>query len=68
MLVMLIILIAVHEIIVSIYLKVYFIYMLIKGKIEKEEKIRTFFEKNELKMKNKNRIHPVPIPPAQTLK
>ena len=67
-LVLLIILIAVHEIIVSVYRKVYFVYMLVKGKWEKEEKIKTFFEKNELKMKNKNRIHPIPLPPAQTLK
>lgn len=42
--------------------------MLVKGKWEKEEKIKTFFEKNEKKMKQKNRIHPISLPPAETLK
>ena len=43
---MLIVAITIHELVVSFYLKVYFVYMLIKGKMEKEEKIRLFFEKN----------------------
>ena len=37
--------------------------MLVKGKWEKEEKIKVFFEKNEKKMKQKNRVHPINLPP-----
>ena len=45
-LVLLIVLITVHELVITFYLKIYFVCMLVKGKWEKEEKIRLFFEKN----------------------
>lgn len=59
---MLIVFIAVHELLLTIYKKAYFLYILIKGKIDKEERIETFFNKNEAKMLNKKRVHPICLP------